>query len=81
MGLEMTLYSWGWTVWIAFFCVLEFIAIMWGPPGATLSEHVWKVIGTDADSRSIATWVARGFVLALLAWLIPHMLTGWSWFK
>ncbi len=78
----MTIYSWLWIAWAAMFCIVEYFAITNGVPGDTLSEQVWKLIGTSADgSRTVANWIWRGGLLALFAWLIPHFFTGWQWFK
>ncbi len=62
----MTTYSWLWLAWIIMFCVVEFLAITNGVPGDTLSEQVWKLIGTDQDSRSIVSWLWRAGLLVLL---------------
>lgn len=77
----MTKFSWLWLLWVASFCILEYIAITNGVPGDTLSEQVWKLVGTDEDSRTIVNWLWRAALLVLIAWLVPHFFTGWSWFK
>ena len=70
-----------WIIWIAFFIIVEGIAVFNDVPGDTLSEFVWDIIGTDSDDRSIGQWFWRAGVLTLLAWLIPHMMPGWNCFK
>ena len=72
-----------WVFWIAAFIVVEGIAVFNGQPNDTLSEFVWMVIGTyvPAEDRTFLMWIWRAGVLALLAWLIPHLMTGWRWFR
>ena len=77
----MTIYSWLWTAWVAMFLIVEFCAIKFGPPGSTLSAHVWYLIGTKAAVKTFSHWVWRAGVLALLAWSVPHFMTGWTWFR
>lgn len=77
----MNKFSWLWAAWVTAFCILEYIAVTNGVPGDTLSEQVWKLIGTDEDSRTIVSWLWRAGLFILIAWLIPHFFTGWSWFK
>ncbi len=78
----MTTYAWLWIAWWAMFCIVEYFAITNGVPGDTLSEQVWKLIGTSADGgRTAVNWIWRAGLLALLAWLVPHFFTGWTWFK
>jgi hypothetical protein len=77
----MTFFSWYWLIWVFLFCIGEYFAITNGVPGDTLSEQVWLLIGTGTEgSRTAVNWVWRVGILALLAWLIPHFMTGWSWF-
>ena len=70
-----------WIVWLLFFAVVEFIAVRREMPGDTFSEFVWWIIGTGDDQRDAVRWIARGVVLGVLLWLIPHFMTKWSWFK
>lgn len=65
-------YTLGWIIWILGFGVLEYKAIKNKSEGDTLSEHVWSVIGTGADSPSALNWVFRIGLGGLFAWLIPH---------
>ncbi len=76
----MNWFTVAWIFWIVFFMVVEGIAVFNNIPGDTLSEHVWKLIGTNAD-RSDWTWVWRIGLAGLLIWMIPHFMTGWKWFK
>ena len=39
------LFTAGWALWVAFFAVLEGIALARRAPGDTLSEHVWRLFG------------------------------------
>ena len=84
----MSLFTIGWLLWLAWFVVEEAVAFKSGTVGNTLSEHVWKWFGIpDANSKTTLTqepitgWVrARRFaLLAFLAWLVAHFLTG-GWF-
>ena len=74
----MTKYSWLWVVWGLLFGVVEYKAIKNKKEGDTLSEHVWKLIGTDTPGRNWHHWLFRGALGALFIWLIPHFFTGWN---
>lgn len=81
-------FNWAWIGWILLFCLLEGFAFYKHGPGYTLSEHVWKWFAIkDANARhnndirnpQPITWVVRGrrfLLLAFLAWLVAHFLTG-----
>ena len=69
-----------WAVWVLWFIVWEWIAVTNGVRGDTLSEQVWILAGTDA-TRNPWNWVFRIALLAGIAWIIPHFMTGWHWFK
>ncbi len=61
--------------------IVEAIAVFNNISGDTLSEHVWKLFGTDNDERTAVMWVLRaGFIVGIM-WLVPHFLTGWRWFN
>ena len=77
----MNMFKIFWIVWIALFIVVEAIAVFNDVRGDTLSEFVWEVIGTNTEHRTLGQWFWRAGVLVLLAWLIPHMMTGWRWFS
>lgn len=77
----MNWFTWAWIFWAVMFVVVEGIAVFNNIPGDTLSEHVWKVIGTDQENRTTTMWIWRAVLLVGLAWLIPHMMTGWRWFN
>ena len=76
----MTIYSYLWIVWVLMFCVVEYFALTNGIDGDTLSEQVWKLIGTGSE-RSGLNWLWRVGLGAGFAWLVPHFFTGWKWFK
>lgn len=72
-----------WYGFIAYFAVVEGIALFNSKPGDTLSEHVWMWFGTQrrkpGEPERVRTgWVQlRRFVLlAFLAWLSFHFLSG-----
>jgi hypothetical protein len=75
-----------WLVWGAYFAVVEGYAIVRShqqhaagrhATGGTLSEHVWAWFGT-APGTHADTWayVRRFVLLAFMAWLSVHFLTG-----
>lgn len=72
----MTKYSWLWVVWALLFGVIEYKAIANKKEGDTLSEHVWKLIGTDTPGRNWHHWLFRGALGVGLGWLIVHFFTG-----
>jgi len=79
----MHLSSWGWSVlwliWIAQFFAIEIPALVNKDRGDTLSEHVWKwfAISGDAGKSKSGGYRARRFTLiAFLAWLVAHFVTG-----
>lgn len=75
----MTIWSWLWVGWLAAFCTIEGPALFNKTVGDTLSEHVWKWFGTLRPSAGQPSgWVRlrRFSLLAFLAWLLAHFLTG-----
>jgi hypothetical protein len=81
----VSLFTIGWLLWIGWFVVEEGFAFKRGTTGNTLSEHVWKWFGIpDANSKKALvqepiTWAVRArrfALLAFLAWLSLHFLTG-----
>ena len=76
----MNMYSWLWVAWVAMFCVVEYFAVTNNIAGDTLSENIWKLIGTGSE-RSGLNWFFRVGLAAGFAWLVPHFFTGWNWFK
>ena len=70
----MTVYTWAWVFWLAFFVVVEGVALIDKDRGDTLSEHVWKWFKVKDKPRQ---WTWRRIVLtAFLAWLLVHMVAG-----
>jgi hypothetical protein len=78
----LTLFTVGWLLWFLYFAILEGVALFNSKPGDTLSEHVWTWFGTNfkrgENPRQPSGWTrARRFVLlAFMAWLTLHFLTG-----
>ena len=70
----MTAYTWAWIFWLAFFAVVEGVALLDKDRGDTLSEHVWSWFKIKDKPRQ---WTWRRIVLAaFLAWLLVHMVAG-----
>lgn len=70
-------WTWLWYGWIAAFFVIEGTALARNRPQDTLSDHVWAWAGIPrhrAPSRSVRA--RRIGLLAFLAWLSTHFLTG-----
>lgn len=76
----MTVYTILWLVWAAMFAIVEGVALANKTPGDTLSEHVWALFRTrrtDFGKTVTGTTRLRRFtLLAGLAWLVAHFLTG-----
>ena len=70
----MTLFTWLWVIWLAFFLVIEGFALARKDPDDTLSEHIWKWFQIRDKPQQ---WTWRRIVLALfLVWLLIHMVAG-----
>lgn len=77
----MSPWTWAWIGWAVYFLIVEGMALFNSKPGDTLSEHVWSFIGIrrkGADPRDPTGWtrLRRFIVLAFMAWLSFHFLTG-----
>ncbi|AGM12101.1 hypothetical protein M050_gp03 [Streptomyces phage Sujidade] len=73
----MTIWSWLWVLWLGAFVVIEGVALARKEQGDTLSEHVWKWFHTQRGQKADKTTRLRRFVLlAFVAWLSVHFLTG-----
>ncbi|ATI18704.1 hypothetical protein SEA_DAUDAU_3 [Streptomyces phage Daudau] len=75
----MTVWSWLWVGWLAAFAAIEGKALFNKTEGDTLSEHVWKWFATKQGSTGKPSgWVRlrRFGLLAFMAWLSVHFLTG-----
>lgn len=70
-------YTVAWVLWILGFLAIEYAAIKDKKEGDTLSEHVWKVIGTKhKGKKTAAMWAVRIGLGALFVWVIPHFFTA-----
>jgi hypothetical protein len=70
----MTVYTWAWIFWFAFFAVVEGFALVDKRRGDTLSEHVWRWFKIKDKPRQ---WTWRRAVLGVfLMWLLVHMVAG-----
>lgn len=74
----MTAFTWAWIWWGAMFLVIEGLALLNKDKGDTLSEHVWSWFSIKNKGPG---WKWRRLALvAFLAWLVLHFLTGGSFF-
>lgn len=72
------------TVWDILWAVLgmlvaatEALALLSRTPGATLSEHVWRVFHVKDGRSGIVVWIGRSLLLTALVWLTGHLGFGW----
>lgn len=73
----MSAWTWCWLGWGAYFLVVEGLALANSRAGDTLSEHVWAWLGIgEGRRRSGWTQARRALLVAFLAWLTLHFLTG-----
>jgi hypothetical protein len=74
----VSVWTWLWLGWGLYFLVVEGMALFNAKPGDTLSEHVWAFLGYSEGVRYPTGWtrLRRFLVLAFLAWLVVHFLTG-----
>ncbi|MEV6638070.1 hypothetical protein AB0M54_45845 [Actinoplanes sp. NPDC051470] len=79
----MSVYTVLWLLWLAYFAVVEGVALFNSKPGDTLSEHVWMWFGTQRrkpgePAREPSGWtkVRRVALAGFLVWLAVHFLTG-----
>lgn len=74
----MSVWTWLWLGWAFYFGLVEGMALFNSTKGDTLSEHVWAFLGFSEGVRSPTGWtrLRRFLVLAFMAWLSVHLLTG-----
>jgi hypothetical protein len=80
----MTLYTWAWIGFAAYFATVEGIAIYRslryrrrGDFSGTLSAHLWLIFGTAKGTKAtVGAWVRRAVLVLALAWLSVHLLFG-----
>jgi hypothetical protein len=73
----MSAWTYGWILWILWFCTQEGVALVNPEPDDTLSEHVWRWLRVG-DKRSTPITVAGRVVLGLgIVWLLGHLTMGW----
>lgn len=74
----MSLWTFAWIGWGVYFAIVEGMALFNSKRGDTLSEHVWAFLGFSDGVRSPSGWtrLRRFVVLAFMAWLSVHFLTG-----
>lgn len=86
-----TAFTWGWIAWIAYFAVLEGVALYQSgkakgrgeeDPRDTFSEHIWVWFGVNRKGigidREVNAWarIRRVLLGAGLLWLSIHFLAG-----
>ena len=81
VALGLDLWWLVWAAWAAYFAVAEGIALFRSRSGDTLSEHVWALFAINLPGRphrevTGAVRLRRFLLLAGLAWLVAHFLTG-----
>lgn len=70
----MSVYTWAWIFWFAWFAVVEGFALADRDRNDTLSEHIW---GWFRIRDKPQQWTWRRAVLAgFLVWLLVHMVAG-----
>lgn len=72
----MSAWSWAWLALLIAMGVLELAALLNKRPDDTLSEHVWKWFAIKDKRRTGWPQARRLLLLASLAWLAVHFLTG-----
>jgi hypothetical protein len=75
----MSGYTIAWLAWLGAFVVIEGKALFNKAEGDTLSEHVWRWFKTGKMSNrtpSAGVRIRRFTLLAFMAWLSVHFLTG-----
>ena len=74
----MSGWTWLWVFWFAMFFAIELPAALDKKPGGTLSEHIWAWFAVRDKPRG---WrVRRSILLAALALLFVHFVSGGGWF-
>lgn len=81
----MSIWTWSWLAWFAYFAVVEGMSLFNSRSGDTLSEHIWMWFGTQRavlkpgevpKQRSGSTQLRRFILLSFMVWLGAHFLTG-----
>lgn len=80
-------WTYAWLAWLAAFAVIEGAALFNKKDGDTLSEHVWKWFATSKKAHAKegteqpkgTVRIRRFALLAGMAWLTVHFLTGGRW--
>lgn len=63
-----------WVLWILYFLVVEFEALLSHKPEGTLSDHIWAWFSMCEYGK---LWQLRRLILlSFIAWLSAHLLTG-----
>ena len=67
-NLPQTFYTVSWIVWVAWFVVIEALALRDRDPGDTFSEYVWAFMFDAGRPRPVIYFLFAGFWL----WLFLH---------
>jgi len=63
-----------WGLWLLILLLVEAAALRNKKKGDTLSEHIWKWFSIK-ERGAMWRW-RRGALLAILAWILVHLLSG-----
>lgn len=70
--MPVNAFTWLWALWIAFFLVVEGVAVFNERANDTLSSHIWYLIKAQPYFVGIP-------LMLLLLWLIKHFYTEGPW--
>lgn len=69
-------YTVAWIFWLAFFLLVEGVALFNKRPGDTFSEHIWRVWHVFDRRPTALVIVARVPLGLFLLWLLLHLTFG-----
>ncbi len=73
----MDIFTHAWLIWLAFFALVEGIALANKKQGDTLSEHVWRWFAVLRKGQPDGWTRFRRFaLLSFVTWLAAHFITG-----
>jgi hypothetical protein len=75
-ALRITGWTIAWTIWIAFFLVIETAALIRKKPGDTFSEHWWSAFRVRSKVPLPVRVVLLIVQLVFGTWLVGHLAFG-----